>query len=162
MPLNVALEMERLNGMAVRELRAKHLEVFGEESRSNHREHLVRRIMWRMQAKEYGGISERALARAAELADDAALRVSTPKTLPTVSSQSVTRQFTHAESPGPLPGSVITREYKGRMVRVMVLDDGFEFAGERYKSLTAVAKAVTGAHWNGNHFFGVSKGKARA
>jgi len=52
-----------------------------------------------------------------------------------------------------LPGMVLKREYKGRTVRVTVLADGFEWEGERYKSLTAVAKAVTGKHWNGFHFF---------
>jgi len=45
-----------------------------------------------------------------------------------------------------LPGTMLTRQYKGRMLHVMVLADGFEFEGQRYKSLTAVAKAVTGTH----------------
>jgi hypothetical protein len=54
-----------------------------------------------------------------------------------------------------LPGTVLKREYKGQTIRVTVLTDGFEFEGERYKSLTGVAKAVTGKHWNGFHFFGL-------
>jgi hypothetical protein len=57
----------------------------------------------------------------------------------------------------PLPGTILKREYKGRVVRVKVLLDGFEFEGERYKSLTAVAKAITGKHWNGFHFFNLPK-----
>jgi hypothetical protein len=56
-----------------------------------------------------------------------------------------------------LPGTVIKREYKGQMIRVTVLAEGFEYLGERYKSLTAVTKAVTGKHWNGFHFFGLRK-----
>ena len=54
-----------------------------------------------------------------------------------------------------LPGTLLEREYKGRTVRVTVRADGFECDGERYKSLTAVAKAITGKHWNGFHFFGL-------
>lgn len=51
------------------------------------------------------------------------------------------------------PGTAITRKYKGRTTQVVVLPDGYEYAGMRYKSLSAVAKAVTGAHCNGFRFF---------
>ena len=57
----------------------------------------------------------------------------------------------------PLPGSILTRRYKGRTVAVTVLDQGFDYQGEIYRSLTAVAKAVTGTHWNGYHFFRLAR-----
>jgi hypothetical protein len=53
----------------------------------------------------------------------------------------------------PLPSTLITHQYKGRLVQVKVAADGFEFEGEFYKSLSAVAKKVTGSHWNGFKFF---------
>ena len=53
----------------------------------------------------------------------------------------------------PAPGGAITREYKGRTLRVVVLPDGFEFEGERFRSLSAIAKQVTGSHVNGFRFF---------
>jgi hypothetical protein len=53
----------------------------------------------------------------------------------------------------PPPGTQIVREYKGEQLRVTVLPDGFEFEGERFKSLSAVAKAITGQHVNGRAFF---------
>ena len=53
----------------------------------------------------------------------------------------------------PLPGSILTRPYKGRDIEVKVRANGFEFEGEIYRSLSAVAKAATGKHWNGYHFF---------
>lgn len=55
----------------------------------------------------------------------------------------------------PAPGSAIVREYKGRTVRVVVLADGqgFEYEGDRYRTLTAIAKKVTGSHINGFRFF---------
>ena len=48
---------------------------------------------------------------------------------------------------------MITRHYKGRQLQVQVVADGFEFEGELYKSLSAVAKKITGSHWNGFKFF---------
>jgi DUF2924 family protein len=57
----------------------------------------------------------------------------------------------------PPPGSVIIREYRGESLRVTVLPDGFEHEGERYRSLSAVAKAVTGQHLNGFAFFRLTK-----
>ena len=53
----------------------------------------------------------------------------------------------------PPPGNWIERDYKGQTIRVLVIADGFEYEGERYRSLSAVAKAVTGSHMNGFLFF---------
>jgi hypothetical protein len=60
----------------------------------------------------------------------------------------------------PPAGSVITRAHKGETLRVTVLADGFEFEGNRYKSLSAVANAITGQHCNGFLFFRLTKGVA--
>ena len=54
-----------------------------------------------------------------------------------------------------MPGTVLNRIYKGEALQVRVLADGFEFEGNRYASLSAVAKAITGLHWNGRLFFGI-------
>src|SRR5690606_27198103 len=55
----------------------------------------------------------------------------------------------------PSPGSAIVRQYKGKTIRVVVLEDdrGFEYQGDRYRTLSAVAKVVTGSHMNGFRFF---------
>jgi len=53
----------------------------------------------------------------------------------------------------PPPGNWIERDYKGRTIRVLVVADGFEYESKRYKSLSAIAKAVTGSHMNGFLFF---------
>ncbi len=73
-------EIDELSKMPVGQLRQKYLEVFGEESRSNHKQFLFRRIAWRIQAIAEGGLSERARRRALEIANDADLRVRAPKT----------------------------------------------------------------------------------
>ena len=73
-------QIEELGRMTVSQLRQKHLEVFGEESRSSHRQFLFRMIAWRIQALAEGGLSERARRRALEIANDANLRVLAPRT----------------------------------------------------------------------------------
>ena len=73
-------EIDELSRMTVGQLRQKYLEVFGEESRSNHKQFLFRRIAWRIQALAEGGLSERARRRALEIANDADLRIRAPKT----------------------------------------------------------------------------------
>ena len=77
-----------------------------------------------------------------------------PKSEPSRPSDSRERRFS--------PGTVITRPYKGKTIAVAVREDGFEYDGEIYRSLTAVAKAVTGSHWNGHHFFFGPKSKRKA
>jgi len=111
-----------------------------------------------MQADAEGDLSERARRRAMELANDSDLRMTSPhhrKPGPDAEERTVAIAAVIQPSTALLPGIVLKREYKGRTVRVTVLADGFEHEGERYKSLTAVAKVVTGKHWNGYHFFGL-------
>lgn len=59
------------------------------------------------------------------------------------------------------PGAILTREWKGRDHRVMVLADGFAFEGKTYDSLSKVALAITGTKWNGPRFFGLRAATAR-
>jgi len=129
--------------------------------RRSNRIWLIRRIAWKLQANAEGGLSERALARARELAQNADLRTTAPRPKPTptgVVATKVTKVAFETDSRLPVPGSIITRAYKGRMLRVIVKNDGFEFEGERFKSLSAVAKHITGSHCNGYLFFGLKGG----
>ncbi|MEV5033983.1 DUF2924 domain-containing protein [Sphingobium sp. LMC3-1-1.1] len=54
-------------------------------------------------------------------------------------------------------GTRLVRDWHGTGHTVIVLDEGFEYNGQRWRSLTAVAKAITGTHWNGNRFFGLTE-----
>ena len=58
-------------------------------------------------------------------------------------------------------GATLVRQWRGRAHTVLVRDDGFEYEGQRYRSLTVIAAQITGAHWSGPRFFGVSQ-RARA
>jgi hypothetical protein len=154
MPLNVEKELAALQKMTPKELREKYAEVFGEASRSGNKQWLVKRIIWRMQANAEGGLSERALRRAMELANDADLRLKAPLPSRSTAAQAVTKPATFSATGRlPLPGSTITRQYKGRLLEVVVRENGFDFEGETYRSLSAVAKKITGTHTNGFLFF---------
>src|SRR5205807_9260543 len=107
----------------------------------------------RRQSCAEGDWSEPARRLAAELANNADLRLNPPR------DQTAAAPPQPADVPAPPdprlppPGSVLTRPYKGRQLQVQVLADGFAFEGLVYKSLSAVAKAVTGSHCNGFLFF---------
>ncbi len=154
--MNVGKAIVELKRMTVKELQARHVEVFGEPTRSHHKEYLVKRIAWRIQANAEGDLSERARQRAMELANDADLRTHAPPTANAGAAQgpakTATVQIDH-DPRLPMPGAVVTREYRGRLIEVHVLPNGFEYEGEVYRTLSAVAKAVTGSHWNGYQFF---------
>jgi hypothetical protein len=161
MTLNVGKEIAALQRLTVKELRARYAEAFGECTNANNRDWLIKRIAWRMQALAEGGLSERARRRAAELANDADLRLSPPK-VKAVPTEATGRTMTavlagKSDERLPLAGTIITREYKGQMLQVRILAKGFEYAGEVYKSLSAVAKAITGSHCNGYAFFRLEK-----
>lgn len=78
MSLNIEKEVAALEQMTVGQLQDRYVEVFGELVRSRHRQYLIRRIAWRIQANAEGGLSERARQRAEELADDADVRLTPP------------------------------------------------------------------------------------
>jgi hypothetical protein len=153
MKLNVEKEVAALQRMTAGELRERFAEVFGETTNGRNKVWLVRRIAWRLQARAEGGLTERALKRAGELADEADLRVTPPKDYGNLS----VVPLPGAHDPRlPPPGTVLTRPYKGGVVRVTVLDRGFAYEGETYPSLSAVARVVTGTHTNGFLFFRLS------
>ena len=155
MALNIGREITRMQGMTVPDLRRKYAEVVGEDSTSRHKSFLIRRIIWHLQVQQEGGLSERARLRAKELAADSDLRLTEPRPRSVSSGALSIETAVRFSQDGrlPMPGAVLTRQYKGRTIQVQVLPRGFEYEGEAYRSLGAVAKKVTGAHWNGFAFF---------
>lgn len=154
MALNVEKEVAQMQRMSVSELRDKFAEVCGEPTNCRNKPWLIKRIVWRIQANEYGGLSERAFRRAAEIAHFADLRLTAPRSGATGANTLIASEL-QADPRLPMAGTILTRSYKGRTLQVQVRADGFQFEGETFKSLTAIAKQVTGAHWNGFAFFGL-------
>jgi len=148
--MSIDKDVAILEQMATRDLQIRYAELFGEGTRVHNRTWLIKRI----QALAEGDLSERARQRAAELANDADLRLAAPK-LKTGGPMPVRtiQQPRWRDSRLPEPGTIITRAYKGQDLQIKVLQAGFEFAGNVYASLSAVAKTITGSHCNGYLFF---------
>ncbi len=109
------------------------------------RDLLVLGVAWKIQEQAYGGLSAATKRQLADLAktmeqdgDIALHRVARLK-----------------------PGAKLIREWRGETHTVTVLEDGFEWRGKRRRSLSVIAKLITGAHWSGPRFFGLN-GKADA
>lgn len=115
--------------------------------------YLWRKIAWRIQELKYGGLSDEAQGKIQELIqkydpiNNKALR---PEV---ISNEPCKKKGLSRDNRLPIPGTVITKEYKGNSIEVKILGNGFEYKSKVYKSLSSIAKEVTGAHWNGYLFF---------
>ncbi len=150
----IAQQILDLQDMTAPQLAKRYEELFDKPPRIKNKAFLQRRVAWRIQELTYGGLSNQAKTHLDELIAQIDLPLGD---LPRRGLRKRRRT-----SPGnPLIGTTLVRHWKGQEIRVEVLDDGFEWQGVVHKSLSAVAKAVTGSHWNGRLFFGLTKRKTR-
>jgi hypothetical protein len=157
-------QLAELGKMTAGQLRDRYEELFGDRTRSGNRQWLFRRCAWRIQALAEGGLSERARQRAMAVANDADIRFIAPRE--PVPAADLPRQVVSAaeikpDDRLPMVNTTLHRPFKGKLYEVKVTPNGFEYDGNRYKSLTAVAYAITGTHWNGYHFFSKSIREAK-
>jgi hypothetical protein len=141
-----------LAAMTMPELQVMWRELHGSEPPRFNRKHIESRLAYRIQELAYGGLKSETRARLAALASDLdASAVS--------GSSRKGRSVDHR----PVAGTRLIREWQGVEEVVTVLDDGFEWQGRPYASLSSVARAITGTRWNGPLFFGLraaSRGRA--
>jgi Protein of unknown function (DUF2924) len=134
----VLAQIAALKGKSTAELREMWKELFGREAPVLGRRYLEDRAAFRVQELHFGGLSDRARRKLDALADQlepkAALR---------------------RDPIRPIAGTQLRRQWQGVEHQVVVLADGFEWEGRRYKSLSEVARAITGTRWNGPLFFGL-------
>jgi hypothetical protein len=159
---SVTDQIDALRQMTVAELKVRWRELYGEDSRSCNRVYLWRRLAWRVQELAYGGLSERAKARLAELSKDDDLRMLPRRNWQPPAGNGgppapETQRQPLRDPRLPRPGSTLSRIYRGHEIRVLVLEDGFEYEGRHYTSLSALAREITGQRWNGMLFFGLTK-----
>ena len=141
--------IEKLKEAPLEELRETYRKQFlGKKTASNNRTYLWRRIAHRMQEAEHGGLSPDALKKLRGLMADYD-PVNNGAFKPDVGRSGGQRRDRRL----PLPGTIITKQYKGTAIQVKALEKGFEYGGKIYRSLTAIAREITGAHWNGYLFF---------
>ncbi len=152
---SIPARIAQLQEMSVGELREEWRKLYGEEPRSRHRVWLWKRLAWRIQELEYGGLSDRAKKRLEELMPTAELALRVPRDFMKNVEPPPSRAIRDKRIPPP--GTVLLRDYKGQKIPVTVMKDGFEWEGRSYRSLSAIAKEVTGAHRNGLRFFGLHR-----
>lgn len=104
------------------------------------RQHMTAKIAYKLQELAYGGVDETTETKIKACAK----KVQTP-----LDKSKKTKKYK------PMIGSKIVKEYNGALIEVLVVQDGFAYNGEVFKSLSAVARKITGTNWNGLRFFGV-------
>ena len=150
-----AAEIDKLRDLSMGELRSMWKKLFGEDCRSRNKDYLQRRIAYRLQEKEEGGLSQRARKQLDELLVDFEVHVRRP--LPPLPNAQATR-----DPRLPPVGTVLVRQYRGAEHQVAVLEGGFDYQGERFASLSEIARQITGTRWNGWGFFHLLDPKERA
>jgi len=149
-------QLRKLEAMSVNELREEHYRVMGVATRARNKRWLMKRIFFRVQELTKGlSVSEEARAKAQELAADLPVRTLplSPLQLPEIFPEEPEH---HPMDPRLPPiNSTLTREHEGETHEVLVLKKGFSYRGEHYRSLSALARAISGTRWNGFTFFGL-------
>jgi len=143
-------EIIALKNAPAEKLLKRYKELYGKDANGTHKTYLWRKIAYKLQEQEHGSLSAKAKERLKALIEEfdpinnKVLRPDKPM---------LSQHAAVKDKRLPIPGTVITKEYKGTNYQVRVLEKGFEYNGKIYKTLSAIAKEITGAHWNGYLFF---------
>jgi hypothetical protein len=141
----ILARLAALKAMSVNELKTEWQALFDAPAPNNSRTFLESRLAYRIQELIYGGPDKQTRRLLDLLADEV--------------EGTLTRKAQIADPRNPVVGTKLIREWDGVAHTVTVLKEGFEWGGKRYKSLSAVARAVTGTRWNGYRFFGLRERK---
>lgn len=155
---DVPTRLAELERMTVSQLAEKFRELYGEPTRARNKPYLQKRLAWRIQELAEGGLPPSALKRIEELGDDMPERWRMKQDQKVRAAAQVALE--PRDSRVPPVGTVLRRIFNGAPHEVTVCAEGFAYAGERYKTLSAVARHITGTPWNGFLFFGLTKKSA--
>lgn len=149
---NILAQLAELQELPTPELKTRWRELYDAEPPSGSRSYLVKRLCHRVQELAYGGVSDATRARLREHLEEVGL-----------ANEGI--DATHApqrrgRNGQPVAGTRLMREWHGERHEVTAVDGGFEYRGRKFRSLSAIAKTITGAHWNGPLFFGLRQRKA--
>jgi hypothetical protein len=137
----ILARLAALKAMSVKDLKARWQELFDAPAPNNSRNFLEGRLAYRIQELTYGGPDKQTRRLLDLLADEV--------------EGTLTRKAQIADPRNPVVGTKLIRAWNGVAHTVTVLREGFDWEGRRYKSLSAVARAITGTRWNGYRFFGL-------
>ncbi len=146
MQKTVLKQIDELNRMSMAQLRKRWADLMGTDPGRLGRQYLMRRLAYRVQELAYGGLSPQARKQLEAVADGRA-RSAKP---------SASRATDLAT------GTRLLREWRGDRYEVIVEADGYRYNGKVYRSLTAVAYAITGQHTSGNLFFGIQRKRGKS
>ncbi len=141
----ILARLAALKAMSVNELKTEWQAMFDAPAPNNSRTFLESRLAYRIQELTYGGPDKQTRRLLGLLADEV--------------EGTLTRKAQIADPRNPVVGTKLIREWDGVAHTVIVLKDGFDWGGQRYQSLSAVARAITGTRWNGYRFFGLRERK---
>jgi hypothetical protein len=144
MKTSVLKEVAALPGLSIGDLKTKWQELFDSDPPPYNKAFLIRRLAYRLQELTHGGLSEITKERLKNLASEEG---DPPR-----------QQAKTFQGDGPVTGTRLMREWKGVEHCVTVMENGFDYEGQKFRSLSAVARAITGTRWNGKLFFGLKKG----
>ena len=144
METTVLRQLTELQDMPHAALKERWRSLYGTEPPAYKREHMIRRLAYRIQELAYGGLSDEAKAELERIAEEDERQ-----------RQGARAERRKSKDTYPLPGTRLVREWHGQRHEVTAGEGGFEYNGRRYRSLSAIAKAITGAHWSGPQFFGL-------
>ena len=142
----VLARIAALKTMAMPDLKRKWRELFDSEPPPYNRRFLESRLAYRVQELAYGGLKPETVERLRALGEQ-------------LDGGNILVRKLKAET-RPITGTQLIREWKGVEHRITVRDDDFEYRGQPFKSLSAVARAITGTRWNGLVFFGLKNQRA--
>lgn len=143
-------EVLALNNKPLKELKEKYQKLFGPKKViPSNKTYLVKRIIYKLQELKHGGLSQTAKDKAETL-----IRKHDPVNN-TKPGKTVIGSKSNRDARLPIPGTIISKVYKDKKLEVKVLAKGFEYKGKVYRSLSGIAKEVTGMTWNGFLFFGL-------
>ena len=142
---SVVAQLAALKRLTVVELKTKWESLFGAPAPNNSRSYLELRLGYRIQELTLGGLSRETRRTLDLLADEIDGKIG--------------RKAIIADSRNPVIGTRLIREWDGVENTVTVMRDGFDWQGRKFKSLSAVAKAITGTQWNGYRFFGLREAR---
>ena len=145
---SVLRQVAALDGLTTPDLKARWRELYGNEPPRFNRQFLIKRLAYRIQELAYGGLSAATRERLAGVLNEEGyndLGVKTGR-----------RALAGSEARLP-PGTLLAREWDGRRHEVRVVDGGFEYQGLPFRSLSAVARHITGTQWNGPKWFGLRR-----
>ena len=147
----MAETIEQLQNLSREELIKRWKKLFKTNSPQHARKDLlIKHIMWELQAKKQGGYSAQTQKQLDKLADKMATKQE-------VNEEEIKKHCRQSCSLEIKAGTKLIREYKGEKHEVIALEKGFEYKNRQYKSLSAIAREITGTQWNGKLFFGVKK-----